>query len=177
MDSSKRCTAAVTVIRAEGLVETRAILRFARIETSEAPYEGALQVQSSKISWASVRKQMVLSIHPQEMHGSYTGFAQVEFQLLYRRDWPSFLAFDLLEVDGEDLRDQPLAARKRRLRQIMPSVDSRLLYVDHLERRGSALFRAACARDLEGIVAKWRHGRYFRTPNARAISSSSEPLS
>jgi hypothetical protein len=77
-------------------------------------------------------------------------------------DWPSFFAFDPLEVGGEDLRDQPLAVRKRRLRQIVPRADSRLLYVDHLERRVSALFRAACARDLEGIVAKWRHGRYER---------------
>jgi bifunctional non-homologous end joining protein LigD len=84
-------------------------------------------------------------------------------RLLFRRDWPFFFAFDLLEVDGEDLRDQPLAARKRPLRrQIMPRRDSRLLYVDHLERRGSALSRAACERDLEGIVAKWRHGRYER---------------
>jgi ATP-dependent DNA ligase len=64
--------------------------------------------------------------------------------------------------DGEDLRDQPLSARKRRLRQILPRGDSRLLYVDLLERRGSALFHAACERDLEGIVAKWRHGRYER---------------
>jgi bifunctional non-homologous end joining protein LigD len=32
-------------------------------------------------------------------------------RLLYRRDWPSFFAFDL-EVDGEGLRDQPLSARK-----------------------------------------------------------------
>jgi hypothetical protein len=44
----------------------------------------------------------------------------------------------------------------------MPRGDSRLLYVDHLERRGSELFRAACARDLEGIVAKWRYGPYER---------------
>ncbi len=83
-------------------------------------------------------------------------------RLLFRRDWPCLFAFDLLEVDGEDLRDQPLSARKRGLRQILPRTDSRLLYVDHLERRGSALFRAACDRDLEGIVAKWRHGRYER---------------
>ena len=42
----------------------------------------------------------------------------------------------------------------------MPRIDSRLLYVDNLPRRGVELFRAVCARDLEGIVAKWRDGRY-----------------
>ena len=43
---------------------------------------------------------------------------------------------------------------------IMPRTESRLLFVDHVERRGRALFNAACERDLEGVVAKWRHGRY-----------------
>jgi len=82
------------------------------------------------------------------------------YKLLFRRDWPYFYAFDLLAVDGQDLRNQPLVERKRRLRAIMPRLDSRLLYVDHLRERGSALFQAACQRDLEGIVAKWRNGRY-----------------
>jgi hypothetical protein len=75
---------------AEGLFETRAILRFERNETSEAPYEGAPQFQSSKMSRASVRKEIVLSIHPQEMHGPYTGFAQVELldlAIRQRHDW------------------------------------------------------------------------------------------
>ena len=81
-------------------------------------------------------------------------------KLRFRRDWPYFYAFDLLAVAGEDLRDQPLIERKRRLRAIMPRIDSRLLYVDHLREHGSALFRAACDRDLEGLVAKWRNGTY-----------------
>jgi ATP-dependent DNA ligase len=81
-------------------------------------------------------------------------------KLLFRRDWPYFYAFDLLAVDGEDLRDWPLIERKRRLRSIMPRVESRLLYVDHIRDRGTALFKAACERDLEGIVGKWADGRY-----------------
>jgi bifunctional non-homologous end joining protein LigD len=67
---------------------------------------------------------------------------------------PHFYAFDLLAVDGEDLREQPLRERKHRLRAIMPRIESRLLYVDDLEARGCALFRAACERNVEGIVAK-----------------------
>jgi bifunctional non-homologous end joining protein LigD len=82
------------------------------------------------------------------------------YRLMFRRDWPYFYAFDVLTIDGEDLRDRPLIERKRRLRAIMPRIDSRLLYVDDVRRRGTELFRAACARDLEGIVAKWRDGRY-----------------
>jgi hypothetical protein len=36
------------------------------------------------------------------------------------------------------------------------------MYVDHLKERGCDLFRAACALDLEGIVAKLSRGTYQR---------------
>lgn len=81
-------------------------------------------------------------------------------KLLFRREWPYFYAFDVLSVDGEDLRERPLVERKRILRRIMPRIESRLLYVDDLKARGCDLFRAACAFDLEGIVAKWARGPY-----------------
>jgi ATP-dependent DNA ligase len=42
----------------------------------------------------------------------------------------------------------------------MPRIDSRLVYLDHVVWRGEELFAAVCANDLEGIVAKWKHGRY-----------------
>jgi len=81
-------------------------------------------------------------------------------KLLFLRDWPFFFAFDLLAADGEDLRGLPLLERKRCLRAIMPSIESRLLHVDQIAARGTGLFRAACERDLEGVVGKSRHGRY-----------------
>jgi len=84
------------------------------------------------------------------------------YKLLFRRDWPFFYAFDVLSVESEDVQDRPLLERKRTLRRLMPSIDSRLLYVDHLKERGCDLFRAACDRDLEGIVAKWATGPYRR---------------
>jgi hypothetical protein len=39
-------------------------------------------------------------------------------------------------------------------------VPTRLLYVDHVEERGTDFFEVACAHDLEGIVAKLAGGRY-----------------
>ena len=87
------------------------------------------------------------------------------YRLLLRRDAPSFCAFDLLAVDGTDLGDRPLGARKRILVRRTPRVPSRLLYVDHLQARGTDLFHAACAFDLEGIVAKWSRGPYQRDGN------------
>jgi hypothetical protein len=57
-------------------------------------------------------------------------------------------------------REWPLVERKRRLRRLIPSVPTRLLYVDQVEARGRDFFEVACAHDLEGIVAKLASGRY-----------------
>jgi bifunctional non-homologous end joining protein LigD len=86
--------------------------------------------------------------------------------LLYRRDEPWFYAFDLLWLDGQDLRDLPLVERKRRLRALVPSQGSRLLYLDHVVGRGTDLFRAVCERDLEGIVAKHAESPYRELPRS-----------
>jgi len=42
----------------------------------------------------------------------------------------------------------------------MPAVECRVLFLDSITERGCDLFRAACERDLEGVVAKWSHGTY-----------------
>jgi bifunctional non-homologous end joining protein LigD len=82
------------------------------------------------------------------------------YDLLFRREWPYFLAFDVLSIDGEDLRALPLVQRKRRLARIMPRVESRLLLLEAIPARGERLFELARERDLEGIVAKWARGSY-----------------
>ena len=79
-------------------------------------------------------------------------------RLLFRRDWPWFYAFDALSINGRDLRSLPLSERKERLREIIPAFECRVLFLDSLAGRGCDLFRAACDRDLEGIVGKWAHG-------------------
>lgn len=81
-------------------------------------------------------------------------------RLLFRRDWPFFYGFDAVSIEGDDLTAVPLLERKRRLLAIMPAVECRLLYLDHVAGRGRDLFRVACERDLEGIVAKWANGTY-----------------
>ena len=48
----------------------------------------------------------------------------------------TFYAFDVPSVDGEDVCALPLVERKRRLRRIMPKVDTRLLYLDSIAERG-----------------------------------------
>jgi bifunctional non-homologous end joining protein LigD len=92
------------------------------------------------------------------------------YRLLFRRDAPYFYVFDVLMIDGEDLRPLPLLQRKRRLLRIMPRVECWLLYLDHVAERGRDLYQAACEHDLEGIVAKWAHGTVGTSYSTRAAN-------
>jgi len=76
------------------------------------------------------------------------------YDLMFRRGQPYFYAFDLLWLDGEDLRELPLVERKSRLKDLIPERPSLLLYLDHIEGQGVDLYHLACGLDLEGIVAK-----------------------
>jgi len=67
-----------------------------------------------------------------------------------------YFAFDLLWVNGKDLRGLPLLRRKALLKRILPSRSAHLLYVRHLKGKGRWLYQRVCELDLEGIVAK--HG-------------------
>jgi ATP-dependent DNA ligase len=46
------------------------------------------------------------------------------------------------------------------LKALVCATESRLLYADHIEANGTALFERVCDLDLEGIVAKYRFGNY-----------------
>ena len=73
-------------------------------------------------------------------------------------------AFDLLELDGVPLVDLPLAERKGRLRKLLDAGNPAIRFSDDFDD-GEALFVAAGAQGLEGIVAKRASSRY--TPGAR----------
>jgi bifunctional non-homologous end joining protein LigD len=81
--------------------------------------------------------------------------------LLFHRGEPCFFAFDLLMSDGQDLRLEKLTDRKQELRRLLSKVPaSRMLYADHVEQYGIALFKSVCKMNLEGIVAKHSFGPY-----------------
>ena len=71
-----------------------------------------------------------------------------------------YLVFDLLEVNGESLLEQPLEARKDRLRQLIGGSATRLRYSDHVIGHGDAFFEQATKLGVEGIVSKRRDGVY-----------------
>jgi bifunctional non-homologous end joining protein LigD len=78
------------------------------------------------------------------------------YALMLRRGVPAYAAFDLLWLNGKDLRAQPLWRRKKRLKALLES--SPIGYVDHVE--SPELFRVAVEKDLEGIVAKRKNDPY-----------------
>jgi bifunctional non-homologous end joining protein LigD len=70
----------------------------------------------------------------------------------------TYVVFDLLFQDGEDLRGLPLTERKRRLHWLLERGDlgvrAVVRYGDHIEGRGGAVHDEACEQGLEGIVSK-----------------------
>ena len=74
-------------------------------------------------------------------------------------------AFDLLKLDGADLRRRPLAERKEALRKLLKRADDGIQYVHHHHDDGEKLFEAACKLGLEGIVSKRLTATYKSGPS------------
>jgi bifunctional non-homologous end joining protein LigD len=71
-----------------------------------------------------------------------------------RKDGLLYYAFDLLYLDGFDLRRAQLAERKRVLSELLADTSERILYAEHLEGDGTEVYERACAMGLEGIISK-----------------------
>jgi len=80
--------------------------------------------------------------------------------LMAHRGEPCYYAFDLMWLNGVDLRSRPLLDRKRRLRWLIPPNDSHLSYLEHLDGDGQRFFELVCEHDLEGIVCKPKTSPY-----------------
>lgn len=81
-------------------------------------------------------------------------------ELLFGRGTPVLAAFDLLWLNGTDLRNLHLIERKRMLSGILRPGTSSLLAVENIRGRGVDLFTMVRQLDLEGMVAKFERGRY-----------------
>jgi ATP-dependent DNA ligase len=81
-------------------------------------------------------------------------------------------AFDLLELDGQDLRREPLVRRKVLLARLLVRARVGLEVNDHLAAPGDVVFRHACRLGLEGIACRSSWAR-ATLRGARATGSSS----
>ena len=76
------------------------------------------------------------------------------------------MAFDLLEIDGVDLRGEPIEARRAVLAELVAEERRGLLFSRSLDDDGATVFRHACALGLEGIVSKRRGSKYRSGPTS-----------
>jgi bifunctional non-homologous end joining protein LigD len=108
-------------------------------------------------------------------------------RIRYRRhDASVFLyAFDLIELNGDDLRREPLEVRKTTLASVLRKAGPGVQLNEHLEHEdGEVVFRHACKLGLEGIVSKrkgspYRSGRSpdwlkMKNPDAPAVKREAE---
>jgi len=77
----------------------------------------------------------------------------------------TYIIFDLLALDGNDLRGQPLIQRKNALLDLMTDAPKNLYYSRHVAGNGKESFDAACKLGMEGIVGKKAGSVYSGTRN------------
>ena len=78
-----------------------------------------------------------------------------------------YYLFDLLYLDGQDLRAEPLLARKDQLAALLKGAAEPLRLSEHFDEDGEVMLRHACRLSLEGLVSKQRDAAY---PDGRTRS-------
>jgi bifunctional non-homologous end joining protein LigD len=86
------------------------------------------------------------------------------------------LAFDLIEVDGDDIRGLALIERKIRLRKLLARSRGGIVFNDHLEGDGATIFAHACKLGMEGVVSK-RRDLAYRSGRAKGWLKIKNPKS
>jgi bifunctional non-homologous end joining protein LigD len=71
-----------------------------------------------------------------------------------------FLVFDIIELQGKSLTNQPLVERKKILRELLPP-SNLIRYCDHVENQGVVLFKQMQKMNLEGMIAKKKNSKYY----------------
>jgi bifunctional non-homologous end joining protein LigD len=101
-----------------------------------------------------------------EDEAGVTSFSALQQELKGKGERFVYYVFDLLYLDGEDLRKATLADRKAALRLLLDDLPpgGAIRFSDHLEEDGATLVRHACRMGLEGIISKradqpYRSGR------------------
>ena len=75
-------------------------------------------------------------------------------------------AFDLLELDGRDLRRELIERRKTLLAKLLKGAHSSVVLNEHFEEDGAIVYREACRPGCEGIVSK-RLGSQYRSGRSK----------
>ncbi|MBV8631381.1 MAG: DNA ligase D [Silvibacterium sp.] len=88
----------------------------------------------------------------------------------------TYFAFDLLHLNGHNLRDLPLTERKAMLSRLFEQSDGAVRFSEHVDAPGDLVFKKACELQAEGIISKRADGKYIsaRTSDWRKIKCLNE---
>jgi ATP-dependent DNA ligase len=104
-----------------------------------------------------------------------TSFDHIRYR---RNDGDVFLyAFDLIELNGDDLRRDPLEVRKATLASTVAKASPGIRFNEHIEGDGPTVFAHACKLGLEGIVSKRKDSAYRsgRSPDWLKMKNANAP--
>jgi ATP-dependent DNA ligase len=87
------------------------------------------------------------------------------------------IAFDLIELNGDDLRRDPLEVRKATLASIVAKASPGIRFNEHIEGDGPTVLAHACKMGLEGIVSKRKDSAYRsgRSPDWLKMKNADAP--
>jgi len=106
------------------------------------------------------------------------GVASFDLIRHHRANGRIFLyAFDLIELNGDDMRRDPLEVRKATLRSMLAKAGLGLRFNQHLEGDGPTVFAHPCKMGLEGIVSKRKDSMYRsgRSPDWLKMKNAAAP--
>lgn len=114
--------------------------------------------------------------------GGLPDFQQLRRELGRKRsERVRYHAFDLLHLDGYDLRGAAYEDRKRLLHQLLKEAPETFIYVEAIEAAGDQIFAKGCELGLEGLVAKrlgqpYRSGRHETWIKLKCKKSETFPI-
>jgi bifunctional non-homologous end joining protein LigD len=109
----------------------------------------ASELRSLKVGSALLDGEIVVL----DEHGR-TSFQRLQNALKEGRTPLTYYVFDILELNGHDLRQEPLRRRKEVLRKVLDGAPKAIRYSEEVAGQGDKVLAQACRLGLEGIVSK-----------------------
>lgn len=93
-----------------------------------------------------------------------TDFGMLQNNIKHKKNEFFYVIFDILALNGKDLRDLPLIERKAKLERLLYNADKNLIFSSHVSK-GKQSFEFAKKNNLEGIVSKKASSHYLGKRN------------
>lgn len=88
-------------------------------------------------------------------------FQRLQNSLTLKKDQDlRYYVFDLLYLNGNDLRHLPLIERKKLLQDVLKKAPGNIIFSEHLVENGEDFYNVSCAHHLEGVVSKLADSPY-----------------